>query len=324
MKRILKLAIKAVLILLGIVLLGLLTIPLVIPIAPLEGARPPEQLADPDSKFADVNGLRVHYKTYGSGEPAFVLLHGFAASEYSWREVVGPLSEIGVVIAFDRPAFGLTERPLPGTWEGESPYRPEVQVDLTVGLMDRLGVEKAILVGNSAGGSIALLIALTHPDRVQALVLVDAAVYGGGGTPGWLRPLLFTPQMQRVGPLIARNIRNWGRSFAESAWHDPSKITDEIWAGYTRSLQANDWDQGLWQLTLASHPLGLGERLGELQAPALVITGDDDRIVPTAHSIRLAGELPGAGLVVIPNCGHVPHEECPGPFLQAVVDFVDR
>jgi len=125
-----------------------------------------------------------------------------------------------------------------------------------------------------------------------------------------------------VGPLFVRSIRNWGLEFGRSAWHDPSKITDEIWAGYTKPLQAENWDKGLYEVTLASRSLGLDKRLDELQIPVLIITGDDDRIVPTEQSIRLAGELPNAELVVIPNCGHVPHEECPEPFLAAVNSFL--
>jgi pimeloyl-ACP methyl ester carboxylesterase len=308
--------------LLAILLIG----PFLIPIPPLEGTVPPEQLADPDSRFIviDLNGvnLNVHYKLIGSGEPAFVLLHGFGASLFSWREVMGPLLQLGTVVAFDRPAFGLTERPLPGAWSGDSPYGAEAQAALTIKLMDRLGVERAILVGNSAGGSIAMQTALAHPDRIEALALVDPAVYAGGGTPGWLRPILHTPQAQRVGPLLMRNIRTWGIDFAKSAWHDPTRITPDIWEGYTRPLQADDWDQGLWQLILASRAPDLANRLDEIRMPTLVVTGDDDRIVPTEQSIRLAGELPDAQLVVIAFCGHVPHEECPSEFMQALTRFV--
>ncbi len=313
---------RGLLIALGVLLLILLVGPFLVPVPPLEGTVPPEQLADPDSRFVEVNGITVHYKTAGSGRPAFLLLHGFAASTFSWREVVGPMSEWGTVVAFDRPGFGLTERPL--RWDGPSPYSPEAQADLTVGLMDALGIERAVLVGNSAGGTTALLTALTYPERVEALVLVDPAVYVGGGTPGWVRPLLNTPQMRHLGPLLARSIRDWGRDFGRSAWHDPTKLTPEIWEGYTKPLRAENWDRALWEVTRASHPLGLEKRLGEVRVPVLVITGDDDRVVPTEQSVRLAGEIPGAQLAVIPACGHVPQEECPGPFLEAVEAFLQN
>lgn len=315
---------RGLLIVLGVLLVILLVGPFLVPVPPLEGTVPPEQLADPDSRFIEVNGITVHYKMAGSGRPALVLLHGFAASTFSWREVIGPLSEVGTVVAFDRPGFGLTERPMPGEWEGRSPYAPEAQADLTVGLMDALGIEQAVLVGNSAGGTTALLTALTDPERVEALVLVDPAIYVGGGTPGWLRPLVNTPQMRHLGPLLARQIRDWGVDFGRSAWHDPSKLTPEIWEGYAQLLRVENWDRALWEVTRASRPLGLEKRLGEVRVPVLVITGDDDRIVPTEQSVRLAGEIPGAQLAVIPECGHVPQEECPGPFLEAVETFLQH
>ena len=322
---------RGLLIALAGLLLLLLVGPFLVPVPPLEGTVPPEQLADPDSRFLEVNGITVHYKMAASAEserpasrPYLVLLHGFAASTFSWREVMGPLSQIGTVVAFDRPGFGLTERPMPGEWTGRSPYSPEAQADLTVGLMDALGIEWAVLVGNSAGGTVAMLTALSYPERVEALVLVDAAIYVGGGTPGWVRPLLNTPQMRHLGPLLVRSIRNWGVDFARSAWHNPEKLTPEDWEGYIKPLRAENWDRALWEVTRASHPLGLEKRLGEVRVPTLVVTGDDDRIVPTAQSIRLARELPRAELVVIPNCGHVPQEECPGPFVEAIEAFLHK
>lgn len=315
---------RSILILLGILLTILLIGPFLVPVRPLDGLVPPEQLADPDSQFIDVDGLTTHVKTAGQGDLPLVLMHGFGASTYTWREVWQPLAQTHPVVAFDRPAFGLTERPMPGDWTGRSPYSAEAQADQTVALMDRLGIDQAVLVGNSAGGTIATLTALEHPDRVRALILVDPAIYAGGGTPGFLRPLFQTPQMRHLGPLITRRIQEWGYEFGRSAWHDPSKFTDEIWAGYQKPLQAENWDRALFELTRASEPLGLDSRLGELAMPVLVITGDDDRIVPTEQSIRLAGEIPGAELVVLPQCGHVPHEECPEAFLEAAARFLGR
>lgn len=299
-----------------IVLIG----PFLIPVPPLENTVPVEQLVDADSKFDNVNGINIHYKTYGQGEPTFILLHGFGASVFSWREVVEPLAQYGTVIAYDRPAFGLTERPL--EWEGESPYGPQAQVDIVLGLMDELGVEKAILVGNSAGGTVSMQVALQHPERVEALILVDAAVYAGGGAPSWSRPILKTPQMNHVGPLIARQLQAQGVEFIKTAWHDPSKITQDIFDGYQKPLQIANWDKALWQLTVASEESGLVERLAEITMPTLVITGDDDRIVPTEQSLRLADELPNAELKVIAQSGHLPHEEKPVEFMQAVTEFL--
>lgn len=311
---------------LAIVLALLLVGPFLIPVPPLEDTVPPEQLADADSHFVEVEGITLHYKQKGEGDPVLVLLHGFGASTFSWREVMTPLAEKGTVIAFDRPAFGLTERPLRDTeaWPGYNPYSYAAQPRLTVGLMDALNVESAILVGNSAGGTVAMLTALAYPERVEALILVDAAVYVGGGTPALIRPLLNTPQMRHLGPLIARRIRDWGVEFGRSAWHDPDKIPPEFWEGYQRPLMAENWDRALWELTSSSRRPDLPARLEELTLPTLVITGDDDRIVPTEESVRLAQEMPNADLVVLSECGHVPQEECPEPWLDAVDEFVNR
>jgi pimeloyl-ACP methyl ester carboxylesterase len=307
---------------LGVLLLLVLVGPFLVPVPPLEDIVPVESLVDEDSQFIEVNGIDVHYKVYGQGEPVFILLHGFGANLFSWREVTAPLSQMGTVIAYDRPAFGLTERPM--KWEGENPYSQEAQVKLVIGLMDALGVEQAILVGNSAGGTISMLTALEHPERVQSLVLVDPAVYAGGGAPAWVRPLLGTLQMRHIGPLIARQIQTRGPELIELAWHDPSKVTAEIMEGYQKPLRVENWDKALWELTLSSRESGLAERLSEFDLPILVITGDDDRIVPTEQSLRLAEEIPNAQLTVIPQCGHVPHEECPDVFLQAVTIFLDK
>lgn len=298
----------------------LLIVPFLIPVPPLENTVPAETLTDEDSKFVEVNGLNVHYKSFGSGEPVFILLHGFGASLFSWREVTESLSQFGTVIAYDRPAFGLTERPL--EWEGESPYSQNSQVELVIGLMDALDIEQATLIGNSAGGTISMLTALKYPERIQSLILVDPAVYAGGGAPAWIRPLFNTPQFDHLGPLVARQLQAQGVTLLQTAFHDPSKITPEIYEGYQKPLQVNDWDKALWELTLASSESRLAEHLNEFDLPVLVITGDDDRIVPTEQSLQLAKEIPGAELAVIPQCGHVPHEECPVEFMQAVTDFL--
>lgn len=299
--------------------------PLIIPIPPLPDPVPVTALMDDDSRFVEVKGIDVHYKQYGSGEPVMILLHGFGASTFSWREVMQPLAQYGTVIAFDRPAFGLTERPMPGEWSGESPYTLNSQIQLLMGLMDQLGIERAVLIGNSAGGTVAAAAALAYPERVSALVLVDAAIYAGGGAPVWIRPLLRTPQFDRLGPWFARSIAGeQGDAFLRAAWHDPSKITEDIIQGYRKPLQLANWDRALWELTKASGESQLAGRLKELSMPVLVVTGDDDRIVPTAESLRLANDIPGAKLAVFPDCGHVPQEECPQSFLDAVVGFLSE
>lgn len=297
-----------------LVALGLaLTVgPLVYPIAPLDTV-PVEGLFDPDSRLATVQGVRLHYKTAGETTPdgpAFVLLHGFGASVYSWHELMAPLGEIGFAVAFDRPAFGLSERPT--AWRGVNPYGPEAQVDLTIGLMDTLGLDRAVLIGNSSGGAVAAQVALEHPERVAGLVLIGAAVYRSGGAPAWTRPLLYTPQLDRLGPVFMRGLAGEpGENFLASAWSDPSRLDQATRDAYREPLRVDGWDRALWELSRASREPGLEGKLTSIAVPGLVVTGADDRIVPPELSERLATDLPDAELVVLPGCGHVPQEECP-------------
>lgn len=312
---------KITIFILASLILLVLVGPFLIPIPPLENVQSPQSLADPDSQFVEINDIDVHYKQSGSGEPVFILLHGFGASTFSWREVMEPLADSGTVIAYDRPAFGLTERPL--EWEGDNPYTQESNIELLLGLMDSLGVEEAVLMGNSAGGTVATAFTLAYPERVTALIEVDAAIYQTMPDSAFLDWLLQTPQLDRIGPLIARRLGgSQGDEFLESAWHDPEKITPEIIEGYRQPLKVENWDRALWEHTQATDPPGLAERLDQIQVPTLVISGDDDQIVPVENSRRLADDIPGAKLAVIENCGHLPQEECPQAFLDTVYEFL--
>jgi pimeloyl-ACP methyl ester carboxylesterase len=296
-----------------------------IPIHPLENTVSPEELADPDSKFVDIHNIRVHYKSAGKGTDTLLLLHGFGANTFTWSKVVGSLSDYYTVIAYDRTGFGLTSRPMPGEWSGESPYSAESQADQAIALMDTLGIDKVVLIGNSAGGTIATLIALRYPERVKALILEDAAIYREG-PPYWLYLIVHTPQVKRLGPLILREVREHFTDIVNIShlltWHDPSRQTPEIIEGYNKYYRVKNWDRALWELTLAYRPLHLEERLYEIEVPVLVITGEDDRIVPQEESVRVARKIPHAELMVISYAGHLPHEETPEEFFKVVNNFI--
>ena len=94
--------------------------------------------------------------------------------------------------------------------------------------------------------------------------------------------------------------------------------------GYRKPLQVEHWDEALWEHTKATRPPGLAERLNQITTPTLVISGADDRIVPLANSQRLAEDIPDAALVIFDQCGHLPQEECPEQFIQAVLDFIQQ
>jgi pimeloyl-ACP methyl ester carboxylesterase len=303
-------------------LLALVIGPLLIPIPPA-GEYSPAELAGPESHFADVDGLRLHYHQAGNGDLGIVLLHGFAASTFSWQEVMEPMSRWGKVIAFDRPAFGLTSRPMPGEWTGRNPYGVISQVDLTIGLMDELGMYRAILVGHSGGGTVAVLTALRHPDRIQALVLEAPSIYDRDTVPQPVRALLASPQARRLGPLVVRYLVSvYGERGIRMAWHDENRDLTAVIEGYEVPKQVRDWDRALWETVVAAEPVDLPDRVREIRAPTLVISGDDDQIVPLERSFRVAEEMPNARLEIIQQCGHLPHEECPEAFLAAVEPFI--
>lgn len=318
---------RGLLIAAGVLLLIVLVGPFLVPVPPLEDTVPARELAGPDSRFVTVpfpgtDGIDVHVREMGQGERTLVLLHGFASNVYTWDLVMADMARHGRVIAYDRPAFGLTERPMPGEWNGPNPYSTEASDEISIALFDALGVERAVLVGNSAGGTQAVRLALAYPERVEALVLVDPAIYSGGGTPPFVALIANTPQMDRLGPLVSRFFVSLGARLEAQSYHDPSRITAEQRELASIGFRVDNWDRAFWEFTAASQPADLPARLGELTLHVLVITGDDDRIVPTEESIRLAGELPDAELAIIPACGHTPQLECPQEFMVAVDGFL--
>lgn len=325
---------------LAVLALAVLIIPLVWPIPPLEDTVPVEELAGDEARFAEVDGVRIHYVESGSAsaERTFILMHGFGASTFSWRDQLELLRDRGRVVAFDRPAFGFTERLMP-PYRGANPYSIEANADQLVGLMDELGIEKAVVVGHSAGGAAAVYAAARYPERIEALVLEAPAVYEARATPSLLSALLRSPQARRVGPLFARRIAGaQSDEFVRSAYADPDFATPEVLAGYRKPLSAENWDRGLWELIAAPRPRSAADVLQDVVAPTLVIAGDSDTFVEPANSEKVArtieraqkdaghatpGYPEGSTYVEFEDTGHLPHEERPEQFANEVFRFVD-
>lgn len=307
----------------GLVLIGIILLtglrPFAGPIPPLTDIRSIDSLADDDSRFAAINGLKVHDKEMDSGEPEYILLNGSGVSTYSWREVMQPLADQGRVIAYDRFAFGLTQRPMPAEWSEKLPDGMLAQVAALIGLMDHLDIERDIWVGNLAGGTVAIQAALDYPEHFHTMELVDAAINTGNPFPNWVSRILRTPQIRHIGPLIARQIKSSSVDFLKSAWHDPEKLSAEVIGTYQLPHQVDIWVRALWQLTASDRGLDLLSRLVELNLTELVISGDDDQIVPVQQSIQLAGAIRGAHLGGLYNSGHIPQKECPSAFLESIL-----
>ena len=312
----------------GLGLLGVLLIgPFLIPVN-TSGTMTKEQAASEiwggKSKWVELAGHEVHYVEAGDpdSERLIVLMHGFGASAYSYRDVLEPLSVLGHVIAYDRAAFGFTERPT--SWE-INPYGAEGQLQVLDELIAKFGVGKEVfIVGHSAGGNLAASYTVDNPERLSGSVLYAPAVLGGGGGPSWLNWIYSIPQINHIGPALVSSIATNGLDLLYLSYNDPDSVTEQTLAGYTQPLKVAGWERAFWEFNRAPRNTGVSETLSEINIPTLVLTGDNDLVVETADSIEVAGMISGAELVVIPQTGHLPNEESPEEFAQAVIDFVEK
>lgn len=317
-------------VLIGVVLLVTLG-PFLVPVRPLDGLVSAQAAATEASRFvtipfAGTDGVDIHYVTEGSpplgDAPTVVLLHGSMFNTNTWNEVMSAFGASWHVVAYDQVPYGFSEKLIEGDWSERNPYTTQSAVDQLFAFLDAIGAGDVVLVGNSFGGVLAAQAALAEPDRVEALVLVDAAVYVEEEIPGWLMEL---PQTRRLGPLFARWL-GLDEGFVRGTYADPGRLSAERLALTRAHAEVEDWDRALWEYLRAwsAEPPDVADRVAEIHVPALVVSGDSDSIVPIGDSERLASELPDAELVVLPDCGHVPQEECPDEFESAVIGWLAR
>ena len=276
------------------------------------------------SEFLELAGHDVHMVRAGdpNSEKLLILLHGFGASSFSYQEVLEPLSAIGEVIAYDRAAFGFTERPT--NWE-QNPYGLEGQLQVLDALIAEFGEGREVYVlGHSAGGNIAANYALENQSKLQGLILFAPAVLSSGGAPGWLNWVFSIPQFDHLGPLLVSSIAESGLDILYQSYYDQDKVTAEVLAGYQQPLKVRGWERAFWEFNKAPRSSDVGTRLGEIKIPTLVITGDTDLVVETSDSVLVAEAISGSVLEVIPQTGHLPNEEAPAEFAKRVVRFIDR
>ena len=307
----------------GLVIVALLAAGLLVPyLLRLPDGADPATLADPDGAFAEVGGLRTYYLSSGpeDGTPV-ILLHGLGGSTFSWRENMDALAEAGYrAIALDRPGFGLTDKPL------NFDYGHANQADFTVGFMDALGIEQAVLVGHSAGGSVIAHTAARHPERVRALVYVDGAVGDDTNRPEWVGGLVSFPPITRWVQVLAPVIVSPERftDLLASAYGPEFTVTPEVDAGYARVLQTQDWQNGLVGLVrdASGNTLPRAE-VASVDAPTLITWGELDTWIPLAQGEALRDLLPGAEWRTYPDAGHLPMEEAPDAFNRDLIAFLD-
>lgn len=267
-------------------------------------------------RFLNLGGQRVFYHRRGRGAPV-VLIHGFLVSHYAWRHVIPQLSEGHDVIAFDLPGFGESDRPPPVEFR----YDVLGYMETVVGVLDALEIERAALVGHAIGGGIALVTAARRPERVSRIAVVDPLVY-----PFKLPPEVLPLLVPGVGPILFRTLYTRGiirRYMKNDLYRDPALVTDE-WVDYVweRLNRPGGFEAAHAVVRSSSDPRVVAEALRAVRAPALVAWGADDHLFAAENAPRLAEELPGSELHIIPECGHAPPEEKPDELVKVLAPFL--
>lgn len=270
-----------------------------------------------EPRFESVAGRRVRFVRKGSG-PAIVLLHGFASSIYTWKDVLPALARDHDVLALDLPGFGQSDCP------------PDLSFDeypaVVLGLLDRLGVSRATLVGSSMGGAVAVTIAAERPGFVDRLVLVDAAGFNlqEKKRPWPIRVIRSAPMAALLDRMPLRRLLV--EASLRQVFFDDALVTSERIDEYLEPVLRPVAPTAIRSL-LASrslHPDAVQKLLPKITAPVLILWGREDEWIPVRDADRFAAALPGSRVVVLDGCGHMPQEERPGDVAQSIEDFLDK
>jgi pimeloyl-ACP methyl ester carboxylesterase len=277
------------------------------------------KFADDDSRFVDLPGrLHVHYQEEGHASlPPLVLLHGFGDSYTTWDGWVRELGSQFRIIRLDFPGHGLTRAPCDYVLRGDA------LAEFVDAFAARLDLPQFAVAGSGMGGSVAWQLALRHPDRINALILVDAAGFPNEQSPATL-PFAYRIARFRLGRALLRNIDNRPLidDLLQADVYGKSVITPALvdrWAELQRA-------PGHRAILMSADPTTLNSAsapvLLYLQAPTLVITGESDVVVEPASARKLAAAIPGAKLVVYPHVGHLPQIEIPQRSAADVATFL--
>jgi pimeloyl-ACP methyl ester carboxylesterase len=276
--------------------------------------------AKPPSRFIEVNGMQVHLRDEGPhDDPApIVLLHGTSASLHTWQGWAVALRDRRRVIRFDLPGFGLTGP------NRDNDYSIAADVRFVRAVMDKLGVQRFVLAGNSLGGQIAWTAAARMPERVDRLILLDAAGYPPETTT--------TPQLVPLALRIAR--MPWLRRLASNTlprglietslrqlYGDPVKVTPDLVDLYLDMARRQGNRDALARRVDQAQAADLS-LLKDIKAPTLIFWGGQDRLLPPELAHRFERDIPGARLVVFDDLGHMPQEEDPERTVAEVRRFL--
>lgn len=274
----------------------------------------------PVERHVDVNGLRVRCLFAGSGGPPVVLIHGLGASAEIWSFNIGPLASRNRVFVPDLPGFGRTAMP---PWMD---FSPAAYSRFVAEFMTALGIGRAALVGHSLGGGIALRVILDDPGRVERIVLASSAGLGRDvSLPLRIASLPFFDRFFFKPPLPVFT------RFLHRLVYDPAAISPAFARMYYEMFFQPGSMRAFTGILRAIATLRgarpgilepIREGLGSVAAPALIIWGRQDRILPVSQGIDAAGRIPGARLCIFDRCGHMPNIEYPEKFNRILLGFL--
>ena len=257
------------------------------------------------------------------GGRLIVLLHGFGATTFSWRTVIGPLATLGHVLAYDRPGFGFT--PLVERTTGLDPYSLAGQVALLNKVIETEARGRdVILIGHSAGGLLAAEYALKHPGTLKGLVLESPAIWRKSPVPASLPALLRKPTLEDFAGKLSGSFEKAGMKILTESFFDKRNLTQFIVDGYKAPMQQTSWRTSLWRFMTADQSNSVRENLDGFSSPVFVVTGDHDTIIKVEDTFKVTERIPGHSIYVVPNAGHLAHEERPDDFIRVVTKFIER
>ena len=268
----------------------------------------------------EVEGLPIHYLTAGTGPP-LVLLHGAGDNALDWRWVMPALAANHRVYAPDLPGSPDSARP------AADDYSPTFFERFVSGFVDSLGIAQATFVGSSLGGLIALRLAFSDPARMGALVLADSAGLGRTVNPAFTSvnvPGLGEAAMPFWRTPVGAYQRAWARAMLLFA--RPTRVPREWLMEQRRLAQSPGYLRAhLTALRAQVRPWGQHEVLVDslplLKMPTLIVWGARDRVFPKSQARDAVARIQEGYLELMPDCGHLPHIECPESFVAAVERF---